>query len=106
MSNKRIIALTEKTSLDDGDYVAIDNSSGGTKKYKLKGVTGSGDGLTNDIKQALLDCFQNVAWINDDGEEYYDELYDALYPPANLSYISCVLHTTAPPSIVLYTFVA
>ena len=39
MSNKRIIALTEKTTLEDGDFVAIDNSSGGTKKYKLKKIS-------------------------------------------------------------------
>lgn len=45
-------------------------------------------GLTDGIKQALLACFQNAAWIDDDGKTYYDALYDALYPPANLSSIS------------------
>ena len=90
MATKRIINLDTLSAPTDGDYLAVDNATGGTKKYPLLAVGGGGDGLTNDIKQALLDCFANVAWINDDGEEYYDELYDALYPPANLSYISCV----------------
>lgn len=56
---------------------------------------GGGSGLTEDIKQALLDCFENVAWINAQGQTYYDALYDALYPPAppaNLVSISAVFN--------------
>lgn len=49
-----------------------------------------GDGLTNDIKEALLECFEHVAWIDEDGQDYYDALHDALYPPANLTSITCV----------------
>lgn len=58
--------------------------------YLANKPSSSGDGLTADVKQAILDCFQNVAWVSDDGQDYYDALYDALYPPANLSSISCV----------------
>ena len=47
-------------------------------------------GITAEIKQALLQCFQKVAWIDDQGQTYYDALYDALYPPAGLESISCV----------------
>ena len=36
-------------------------------------------GLTNDIKEALLNCFQKVAWIDDQGQTYYDALEEALY---------------------------
>lgn len=50
----------------------------------------SGSGLTEEVKQALLDCFENVAWINDQGQTYYDALEAALYPPANLVSISAV----------------
>ena len=39
-----------------------------------------GSGLTEEVKQALLACFAQVAWIGDDGQDYYDDLYDALYP--------------------------
>lgn len=49
-----------------------------------------GTGLTNEAKTALLNCFQKVAWIDDNGQDYYDALYAALYPPANLVSISCV----------------
>lgn len=38
----------------------------------------SGSGLTDEIKQALLACFENVAWINADGHTYYDALAEAL----------------------------
>ena len=37
-------------------------------------------GLTDDIKDALLDCFAHVAWADSDGQDYYDALEDALYP--------------------------
>lgn len=49
-----------------------------------------GGGLSDDAKQALLACFENVAWIGDDGQDYYDALESALYPPADLVSISCV----------------
>lgn len=45
-------------------------------------------GMTEEFKQALLDCFENVAWINDDGQTYYDALYAALYPQKTLVSIS------------------
>ena len=36
-------------------------------------------GLTQEAKVALLACFANVAWINDQGQTYYDNLEAALY---------------------------
>lgn len=50
---------------------------------------GSGSGLTADIKEALLACFQHVKF-QDDNNDYYQDLYDALYPPADLVSISAV----------------
>lgn len=50
----------------------------------------NGSGIPEDVKVALLDCFENVAWINDDGQTYYDALYAALYPPKTLVSISAV----------------
>ena len=66
--------------------------SGAAADAKVTGDTlrAIGNGLTEDIKEALLDCFANVAWIGDDGQDYYDALESALYPPANLSSITCV----------------
>lgn len=47
-------------------------------------------GLTDDIKQALLDCFEHVAWTDEHGQDYVDALEAALYPPAELASISAV----------------
>lgn len=38
-------------------------------------------GLSEDVKTALLQIASKVAYIDDDGQDYYDDLYDALYPP-------------------------
>lgn len=48
---------------------------------------GGGSGLTDDVKQALLDCFNHVAWTDEHGQDYVGELEAALYP---LSYITAV----------------
>lgn len=64
-------ALAEKADADDV-------TSLGARVTALE--SGADGGLTADIKSALLACFRNVAWINDDGQDYYDALYDALYP--------------------------
>ena len=50
----------------------------------------AGEGLTDAVKQALLQLAQKVAYIDDDGQDYYDDLYDALYPPVELASITCV----------------
>ena len=47
-------------------------------------------GLSDDAKAALLDCFAHVAWVDDDGQDYYDALEAALYPPAEVVSISAV----------------
>ena len=47
-------------------------------------------GLTEEIKQALLDCFEHVAWTDEHGQDYVDALEAALYPPAELVSISAV----------------
>lgn len=72
------------------DLETTDKSSLVGAINEARGTGGSGSGLTEDVKQALLDCFENVAWINDDGQTYYDALEDALYPPAELASISAV----------------
>ena len=48
------------------------------------------DALTDDIKQALLQIASKVAYIDDDGQDYYDALESALYPDASLVSISAV----------------
>lgn len=48
-------------------------------------ITIQGGGLSNDIKDALLDCFENVAWIGSDGATYYNALRDLFYPVASIT---------------------
>lgn len=74
-------ALADKADADD--VTALD-----TRVTALE--SGSSGGLTADIKAALLACFANVAWANENGQTYYDALDAALNPPANLSSITCV----------------
>ena len=47
-------------------------------------------GLSDDVKSALLNCFAHVAWIGDDGKEYYDALEDALSGSKILTSINAV----------------
>lgn len=74
-----------------GDLTQLNTTDKTSLVDAINEVKASGNGgLTNDIKEALLDCFEHVAWIDEDGQDYYDALHDALYPPANLSSITCV----------------
>ena len=65
----------------------IDTISYGGTNY---GIGGSGTGLSNEIKLALLACLEKVAWVDENGQTYYDTLEAALFPPVNLMSISCV----------------
>lgn len=60
--------------LDTGSFYYFD----GTFWNLLEGSGAGGGGLSADLKQAILDCFSKVAWIDDDGQDYYDALYNAL----------------------------
>jgi hypothetical protein len=53
------------------DYTALDNLP-------------QGQGVSDDLKAALLQLAQKVAYIDDQGQTYYDDLYDALYPERTL----------------------
>ena len=39
---------------------------------------GGGSGLTDDVKTALLNAFAHVAWVDANGQDYYDALESAL----------------------------
>lgn len=50
------------------------------KKISLNGVSYDlGGGLTEDVKQASLQIAEKVAYIDEHGQDYYDELYTAFY---------------------------
>lgn len=46
---------------------------------QLSGGGGGGGELSSDVKQALLECFSKVAWIDENGQDYYNTLESALF---------------------------
>lgn len=67
----------EISNLKDG-YTDLDNRVTALEQ-------GGGSGLTSDIKQALLQLAAKVAYVDDDGQDYYDDLHDALYTLVSIS---------------------
>lgn len=61
-----------------------------TEVEEIKEDLSSKTGLSEEAKQALLACFAKVAWTDEHGQDYYDALEDALYPPVDLVSISAV----------------
>ena len=41
----------------------------------------AGAGMTDDLKEALLQIAEKAVYIDAGGQQYYDDLYNALYPP-------------------------
>lgn len=82
--------LYKCTTAHTGAFVSSDFTAV-TVGEELASISGGGgDGLTEDIKQALLQIAEKVAYIDASGQTYYQALYDALYPPADLVSISAV----------------
>lgn len=57
-------------------------------------------GLTEEVKQALLTIAEKAGYSDTHGQDYYDALYNALYPPASLVSISAVFNQG---SAIIYT---
>lgn len=64
------------------------------KEEAIEEIRQSGGGFTADVKNALLNCFQKVAWIDENGQTYYDALYNALYPPVEVRTLTAVLNAS------------
>ena len=60
----------------------------------------SGQALSEELKLALLQLASKVAYIDEDGQDYYDDLYNALYRAAELVSISAVF---TPGENIIYT---
>lgn len=87
-SNKsNIVAGEPAVTLDTGRFFV---GTGNGEFVELQKKGNGGDGLTEDVKQALLQIASKVAYIDDDGQDYYDALESALYPDATLVSISAV----------------
>ncbi len=68
--------------------------NGSVEQYDYESLANkpSATGLSDEAKQALLACFQNVAWINANGQTYYDALEAALTSSATLVSISAAFN--------------
>lgn len=83
---------TDNTQIATTEFVAA------AIQAALEGFT-PGQTISEELKQALLQLAQKVAYIDDQGETYYQDLYDALYPPAVLTSIQAAF---AQGSTVIY----
>lgn len=58
---------------------------------------GGGSGLTEEFKQALLQCFKDVSWLDDQAAEAdMAALYDALYPVKSIAAVYTQTETVYP----------
>lgn len=57
---------------------------------QIEALSNQESSFSDDFKTALLNCFENVAWINENGQTYYDALYDSLYSD-NMWFITNIL---------------
>lgn len=87
---------TGAVTLDKSDIGLgnVDNvqqySASNPPPYPVTSVNGSTgavtvDGLSNDVKDALLQLAEKVAYIDANGQTYYDDLLAALYPLNSIS---------------------
>lgn len=91
VQNKAIYSALNGLKDDLGDLSDLDTTVKTDLVSAINEVaSGGGGALTQDTKQALLQCFAHTAWTDDQGQDYYDDLEDALYPFDLLSSISAV----------------
>lgn len=88
-------ALKQKITMPSGGKSGQSLFSDGEGNVYWDDFQVTGSGLTEEVKQALLDCFEHVAWINDQGQTYFEALHTALYPPADLVNIAAVYTQSA-----------
>lgn len=82
IQNKAVAGAISELRADLGDLSGLETTAKTNLVAAINEAAqsgGSGDGLTAEVKDALLACFANVAWKDDGGQTYYDDLYDALY---------------------------
>ena len=74
---------TDNTQIATTEFVAA------AIQAALEGFT-PGQTISEELKQALLQLAQKVVYVDEHGTDYYQDLYDALYPPAVLASIQTV----------------
>lgn len=106
------MALKDITTIEETEQLSADatfyTADGGA--FRRAGMDAVKDALglaleSTATKEALLNCFQHVAWIDEHGQDYYDALYDALYniPVSITAYFeqgSNAIYSTDPLSVL------
>lgn len=88
--------FTPAANMSVGDYLDINITY--MVQYEQYGPQpDQGGGLTPEVKDALLAMFQHVAYADDQGQTYYDALYDVLYPTIELTSISATFNQGLNP---------
>lgn len=101
--NLTVTDANEKTVSTYVFDILVDEHQDGTSEaqlgYSIEEITeiidsARGGGMSEDVKQALLNCFYHVAWVDSHGQDYVDNLEEALYPPAVLVSITAYYNQT------------
>lgn len=82
----------DKVTYVDGETVITAENLNDIQDAIIALENAPAQGLTEDMKQALLQIARKVAYIDDQGQTYYDDLYDALYPPKTVVLITAVFN--------------
>ena len=83
------MGLTKRTYTDNVTVITAQNLNDIQDAIILL-ETAPSQGLSEEVKQAILQLAQKVAYIDGQGQTYYQALYNALYPPADLVSITAV----------------
>lgn len=69
--------------------VTFEELSGG-EDIPVEPISGGGGELSDEVKQAILDAFEQVAWVTNQGQTYYNALAELFFPPKTLTSITAV----------------
>lgn len=92
-------AVIVDDELDDESTNPVQNAVIASEFDDLRSQIEQSGGLTEEIKSALLQIASKVAYSDADGETYYQDLYDAFYPPIPATAISLNISTLSFSSI-------
>ena len=84
------------TSVDAANQMLNCDQNTAYVRVSLRGATGAtgpeGPGVSDELRAALVQLADKVAYIDDQGQKYYNDLYNALYNPPNVAYITAVFN--------------